>query len=331
MLLKIFRGTGPGVMILIFLTTILVWLHALIHPVLPDSMFYNADPMPLYAFMRNLAMKSALGGTLFSFVIVLLLTFLLVSFNTTFFFINERTFLPSVIFVLFTGLFPACQVFNPVLPALLLLLFAIRRIMYAYRKNGTAFNFFDASFLIGLGSLIYANLIWYGLLAFIGIALLRSVSPKELLLSLLGLCTPLAIIAGVYYITGNDMMVLLRTAYFNLFGEAGNYSWSRVTISALAIVAIVALVSMAYLLSVLNGKKIRSRKTFSLLIWVFIISLAVYFAVPSVSVEIIFIPAVPLSYIMTHYFIFSKRKIVPEIFLTSLFLVIALVQILAAL
>ena len=36
-------------------------------------------------------------------------------------------------------------------------------------------NFFDAAILISTGSLFYANLIWFGLLVIIGIALIRTV------------------------------------------------------------------------------------------------------------------------------------------------------------
>ena len=77
--------------------------------------------------------------------------------------------------------------------------------------------------------------------------------------------------------------------------------------------------SIAYLFTLLNTKKIKSRKTFSLLIWTFLISVAVYFIMPSVSVEIIWITAIPASYFLTHYFVFMKKKLMPEIFDVSTF------------
>jgi putative flippase GtrA len=82
-----------------------------------------------------------------------------------------------------------------------------------------------------------------------------------------------------------------------------------------------------YLFSLLNSKKIRSRKTFSLLIWAFLISLAVYYIMPSVSTEIGWITAIPVSYFLTHYFVFIRKKLVPEIFLSVLFLLIIVIQI----
>ncbi len=60
----------------------------------------------------------------------------------------------------------------------------------------------------------------------------------------------------------------------------------------------------------MNSKKIKARKTFSVLLWGFFISLIIYFALPSVSVEMIWITAMPASYILAHYFVFAKKKII---------------------
>jgi len=86
------------------------------------------------------------------------------------------------------------------------------------------------------------------------------------------------------------------------------------------------LISAGFIIMLQNTKKIRSRKTFSLLIWVFAISLAVYIIVPSVSVEMIWITAIPFSYFLSHYFIFSKKKLVSEVFFTILLVLILLIQ-----
>ena len=82
-------------------------------------------------------------------------------------------------------------------------------------------------------------------------------------------------------------------------------------IAALIIISIMVIVSIAFLFGNINNKKIKSRKTFSLLIWLFLISIAVYMVMPPVSVEIIWIIAIPASYFLTHYFIFMKKKLDP--------------------
>jgi hypothetical protein len=327
MLLKYFRGAGPGEVLMIFLVAIGVWMSAFINPHISSSFIYDTNPMPLYGLLKQVIGVKALYGVIFTFVMVLLLSFLIVNFNTSHFFINERTFLPAAIYLLFTGLFPYYQLLNPVLPASVFLMLAIRRIMDAYRKSGTAFNFFDSSLLIGIGSLFYANLVWFALLAFIGIAILRTGNVKEIIISVIGLATPVILTVAVYYVTGKDLDSLFDVFRFNLFSQSGEYYFSRITITGLIIIGLIILVCLVHLISLLNSKKIKARKTFTELIWALVLSFAVYFALPSASVELIWLAAIPASYIIAHYFIFSRKKLFPEIFFASLFIIVIVMQI----
>ena len=80
--------------------------------------------------------------------------------------------------------------------------------MESYRIPGIAYNFFDAGILIGIGSLFYANLIWFGLLLIIGIAILRTGNIKEIAISVIGLVTPYVMTFGIYYVWGKILRVL---------------------------------------------------------------------------------------------------------------------------
>jgi hypothetical protein len=313
--------------ILIFLTAMGIWANAFINPHLAGPFQYDINPMPLYSLLRMLLGENALYGVIFSFVLILLMSFLLVNFNTSHFFISERTFLPGVIYILITSLFPHYQLLNPVLPASVFLMLAIRRIMDAYRKNGTAFNFFDASLLIGTGSLFYANLIWFSLLAIIGIVILRTEYFKELVISLIGLITPALLTVGVYYAIGKDIWPLGIVLTDNLFVKPVESSFSVLTVVGLAMSGIIVLISLVHLLFQLNNKKIKARKTFTELICTLVITFAVYFVLPSASVELIWLAAIPVSYILAHYFILSRKKLLPEIFFAALFIIIILIQI----
>jgi hypothetical protein len=328
MFLRLFRGTGPGVIFLIIITLVLLWISAFLHPQLPDIYIFETRPMPLYSVIKFLIGKHPLPGVIFSFAVLSLLLFLLVNFNTSVFFINERTFLPAIIYVLFSALFPEQQQLNPALPATLLLMLAVKRIMDSYRKTGTASNFFDAALLISIGSLIYADLIWFGLLVFIGIALLRTWNINEVSISLLGLVTPYVLVFGLYYVLGKDLDIFLGDIRENLFSDSPEYSFPRLTIIILIYSGLITIVSTVYLMRRINSKKIRSRKTFYLLLWGFFISLAVYLILPSASVEMVWFMTIPLCYLMTHYFVFLKKNIVPEIIFSGFFLLLSLVQVL---
>ena len=199
--------------------------------------------------------------------------------------------------------------------------------MDGYLKPGTAYSFFDAGILISTGSLFYANLIWFGVLLIIGIILLRTVNLKGIAISILGLLTPYLIAFGLYYVIGKDLTALLSLIVNNLLDKTAGYQFSVLTIVTLVSAGIFILLSIAFLFKLINTKKIKSRKTFSLLFWVFLISIGIYIVLPSVSVEIVWLISIPLSYFLAHYFVFVKKKLVPEILFAVLFVLILLIQI----
>jgi len=201
------------------------------------------------------------------------------------------------------------------------------RIMESYRKTGTAYNYFDAGILISIGSLFYANLIWFGIIMIIGITLLRTGNLKEIFLSISGLITPYLLITGIYYVAGFDLKAFASDISENLTGITPGYNYTRLTIAVLIYTGLMILVSIGFLMMMMNSKKIKSRKTFSLLLWVFVISLGLFFVLRSVSVEMVWITAIPASYILTHYFVFSKKKILPEIIFSLFFLLVLLLQV----
>ena len=139
------------------------------------------------------------------------------------------------------------------------------------------------------------------------------------MIALIGLLTPYFITFGIYYAAGKDLMAFLPLFPVTFSSEL-KVTFSEADNMALSFAAIIIIMSMAFPFTHLNIKKIKSRKIFSLLIWVFLISVAVYFIMPSVSVEIIWITAIPVSYFLTHYFIFIKKKLVAEYFSPYFFL-----------
>jgi hypothetical protein len=327
MLLKILRGTGPSVLFLLIVITGLFWTGSFLHPQVSGVFNYETRPMPLYGLLKMTVGINLVTRQIFTLVLFCFMLFLLVNFNTSIFFINERTFLPAYLYVLFIGIFPQCQILNPVLPASVFLMLAVKRIMDSYRKPGTAYNFFDAGILISIGTLFYANLVWFGVLMIVGIILLRSGNYKEILISLLGLTAPFILTAGLYYILGKDLGLLLADIRDNLFEKVTAHQFSRLAIIVLIYIGLIVLVSTGFLVMKMNSKKIKSRKTFSLLLWSLIISVVIFIFVPSVSVEIVWIAGIPVCYLLAHYFIFEIKKVFTEIVFSLFFLLVVLVQV----
>jgi hypothetical protein len=328
MFLRLFKRTGPGVILMIIVTLLAVWLSAFIKLRQPFFLYFDLNPMPLYGLVSTIIGTNPLPGILLSLVLVTVMAFLMVNLNTNLLFINERTFLPAFIYILISGLIPQYQLMNPAIFSAMFLLLAVRRIMEAYRVQGTAYTFFDAGILIGIGSLFYANLIWFGILTIVGIAILRTVDIKEIAISVIGLATPYIVTFGIYYVLGKDLKELLTLIEYNLISKPAGYDFTRLMIVALVYLGFLLFLSISDLLLSINTKKIQARKTFFLLIWVFMISFVLYILLPAASVELIWLIGIPASYFMTHYFISLRKKLLQEILFSVFFVLIILIQVL---
>jgi hypothetical protein len=327
-MLRHFKGTGPGVIMLILLTAVLLWAGSFKFP--SDYIGQvNYNPGVLFDWFGALVTPFPVLALLLGFMLMLAVSILLISFNTGSFFLNERTFLPGVIFIIITALFPEYQTLHPVIPASLLLLLAVIRIAGSHRESGIAYHFFDAGLMIGAGSLVYPNLIWFGVLLIAGILLLRTINIHEIAISLLGLLTPYFLVYGIYYVAGNDLSELTIGFRSKLFTESPDQDWPRTLIITAFFILISIVISVSYLTTVFSKKKVKSRKIFSLLIWVGVITILIYFFSPSASVELVYILAIPASYILAHYYIgIRRKKIVPELLFTGTLLLVLVIHLL---
>jgi hypothetical protein len=327
MLLRFYRGIGPGTILITIVSAMLIWLQRFIEP-LSSYSISGPEAMPLYSLLLGFAGQNVLMGTLISFLIMLTIAFYLANFNTRLFFITERTLLPTSLYVLASGFLMSTQTLNPIFPATLMLIIAMDRVMASYRKTGIAYNFFDASLILSLGSLFYFNIIWFYLVIIIGILLIRSFSFRELFLSLFGLVAPYLVVYAIYYVTGKDLELLSVMISDNITKSPTGYSWSPITITVLITGIVLFIISLFHLLSIFATKKIKTRKTFSLLIWIMIITVVVYFIVPSASVELIYVVLIPFVYIISHFIVFVRNKKIANVVFAIIFLAILTIQIL---
>lgn len=312
-MIKFFRGTGIGPLLLLTVITGALWAEYIINP--PKILVPAADTvMPLWNVVLTFLKDTPLAAVFVSLSVMLLLVIIMVRFNTTLFFIPRRTYLPALFYILFYATFPGEMVLNPCLPAALFVTIGLWRMMAAYRMNGIAYNLFDAALIISFGGMFYAGALWFVLLAIIGLLILRSPDLREITITLFGAILPWLVLYAVWYLTGRDLSDLTTIIGNNLFDESASVYWSRTLIILLIIIAVWQLQALGALLTELPSKKIRSRKIFTLLLWTMTLCAAVFLLVPGVSVELMALAAMPLAYVMSNYCAFTKRVVTAEIF-----------------
>jgi hypothetical protein len=193
--------------------------------------------------------------------------------------------------------------------------------------NGMAFNFFDAALLISSAGMFYAGSIWFVLLVLTGALILRAPDFREITITLAGALLPWIMLYAVWYLTGGSMSDLTEIIRHNLFDKMPSKDLSRAMVILLIVIAIGFLPTLLSLIREMPTQKIKSRKTFELLLWMMVICAATYIFTPSVSLEINAIAAIPVSFIMANYCAFTRRVTTTEILLWLIIVMIVVARI----
>ena len=311
-MIRFLRGSGAGPVFVLILTALGLWGEYFISPPrLADTP--GIHTMPLWTYISGAFEGSPLMAVTVSFALSLALAIVLVRFNISIFFIPRRTILPALLFLLLYSVFPGEMVLNPALPASLLIVAALWRMISSYRVNGMSFKFFDAALMISSAGLLYAGSVWLIPIVFIGALILRTPDFRELILAVAGALLPWIVMYAVWYVTGGDPGELTDTIRNSLFGEAPSVYWSRTLVILLIVTGLLFLPSLVYLAREMPTYKIRSRKTYEILLWVLVICAAAYIFIPAVSAELMAVAALPVSFIIANYMAFTRRTVTAEI------------------
>lgn len=326
MVLKFFKSIRPATIVMIFVCGGLIWLRSFIFPA--EVVFsFEADPMPLAQLLYRFLPAHNILSSILAFFLWMIHSFLLVRLNTKFFFLNERSFLPAFFFILSSGIFLPLQRLNPVIISSLILLITLERIFISNRQVKTVFSFFDAGLLIGIGSLFYANFIFYFAIVWIGLILIRPFKWREWLSSVIGLVTPFVFTASYYCLRNDDIIDFFNkcTRNINLPFEYVHFDLPVITL--LSYTGIMIVVASFQMIWIFSTKKVSSRKFFKLVFWVFILTIGFYFAIPSASIELLIFLFIPVSYLLTNFFLCLKTRWLGEILFLIFFAGIIFIQI----
>lgn len=325
MLLKALKSNQAYLFLLIPFIAIALWFRSFIDPVV-YTFYQGEDLMLLYQPINYLLGKSPLANNIVALIFIILLAFLILKLNIQYAFIRVRTFLAPSLFVLITSGMSELHAMHPIYPAALFLILTIDRIFNAYDKEVIHSNAFDAGVFLAIGSLFYLNLIFFFPFLWIGFIILKPiVNWREYILTTIGFILPWVGAASFYLATGSfdEFLVTfkLNMTSHQLFLR-GNLP-VQIYIGFLLLLTFLASI---FLLSQYDGKKISSRKYFKAFFWIFLISVILILAHPTVSDEIVVIMAIPLTYLISNYLIFMKRHFWGEVILYLLTASVILMQ-----
>jgi hypothetical protein len=149
----------------------------------------------------------------------------------------------------------------------------------------------------------------------VGLAVLKPFNWREWVFTFTGFLVPIFFTFSFYYLLYNDPLRLYHDykAAFSIGFYFSNYHVS--TIIFLGTLVLLILIASQFMLRTFQSMKILPRKAFTIIFWLFVNTLAVYILIRQASVEMIFLAAIPVSYLLTNYFTFMKARLWGNFFL----------------
>ncbi len=325
MIVQLFKKHNPNHLLLIPLLAIISWLPSFLD--MHHHLFlFDSYQTIWYGGIVNI-IRIGFWGSFLALFLIIGQAFYIVSMGTNYILYDARTYLPGFFFVLASACFPEVQRFNPVLFANIFLLIALDKLFDSYKKEGVSFLFFEAALLISIGSFFYPNLIFFLFFLWTSLIILRPFNWREWVFTLIGMAMPYILWAGYYFVMGKNVPEYFQQLWRNITVSIPGWNYFKIINYILySFLALLIIISSYIYLSQFYTKKVQTRKFFLVLFWLFLNCIGILFFVPSAYAEMLFIIAIPVSYLLSYYFVQAKKIVWSEALVFLFMLLIFIMQ-----
>jgi hypothetical protein len=323
MLLRIFRANSVYNYLLFPIIGGLLLLKSFLEPGIfpPESInFISPIFLPLYY------LKIPFWGALvLNYIAVIIICIQMLYINATFSIVRERTFLPVYLFLFIVYSLPQLHVIQPVFFSAIFILFALISLFSSYEKKKTINYSFNAGFLTGISGLLYpASFILVFLIPISSYTLKNKVGWRDIIVSIIGLLLPL-LYAFTYYFVFNKVSNFIDLFSNTIIKREETIFHSLAVLIYFSFLILIIFISSIFILRQYGEKKISIRRYFKILFFYFFASLLLFF-LPSVSYELIVLLTIPLTFLVTNFLTFTRRKFWAELIFTLLLIISFLLQ-----
>ena len=287
-----------------------MWVFILPKPEIINT--ENAFPLFLYAF--QIVRKSRLALIVISLLFVVLQAFFLTNVINKQGVLRDSSHLPALLYVVLMSCFPEQLSFNPLLFANFFIIVFLNSIFNFYRSDTAVFEVFNAGVFIGLASLFYWPCLFLFPLTIASLFVLRPFNMREWAVSFLGVLLPFVFFGVVLFwldmLSVNSIKSILEPLYRVQFSTAYNGTYIILT----AILAIIIIASLWRFSRDLNNfSKLRARKFLAIIVWFFLFAALSYLVASKNSMIGLSFLAIPLSVIISNYFLSLKNQLLAEL------------------
>lgn len=292
------------------LVLMVMWVFILPKPEIINT--ENAFPLFLYVF--QIVRQNRIALIVISLLFVVLQAFFLTNVINKQGVLRETSHLPALLYVVLMSCFPEQLSFNPLLFANFFIIVFLNSIFSFYRSDTAVFEVFNAGVFIGLASLFYWPCLFLFPLTMASLFVLRPFNIREWAVSFLGVLLPFVFFGVVLFwldmLSVNSIKSILEPLYRVQFSTAYNGTYIILT----AILAIILIASLWRFSRDLNNfSNLRARKFLAIIVWFFLFAALSYLVASKNSMIGLSFLAIPLSVIISSYFLSLKNQLLAEL------------------
>lgn len=307
-MLKLFRTARPLPLILVVLVGFALWAQSGLAMLdLPPVASAASGVMPLYALLLYVIPDTGPWSQLLAVVVLLAVAFYALYIGQKHIIIKQRSAMPALMLVLLASSITEVQRLGPALLASVLVLHSIDCLFGIYSSKHPLDGIFRAGLSLSLAVLFYAPAAPLVMLLFVGLVQLRPFLWREWVGALVGLLVPLLgymlvlFVAGIPLLQGWELFVRCLQSATVLEAPPLPSLWVLLVAFGLP-----ALVALLYLLRHIAVLKMAVRKYHIVNVWLLLLVLLAFLAVPGASWEMVYIVALPLSLLLSELFVGAR-------------------------
>ncbi len=289
------------------------WIGQLTSP--PGFNFYYGENQTIpFKFIIGQLTDYPMLSTVLGLLLFILAAVFVQRINVEYGFFRIRSLIVGIVFILIAGGFKEMHVLHPVYFAVVFFLLAIYRLFNAFDQRKPYSQSFDATFLLGIGSLFYLNLAIL-LPSFVAgtIILCRETRGREVFVSIIGFLIPWIFVFSWFFLFDRiyELINLFKINIITPNDRLGNNYSELIFLGFLLFLTLIG----SYLIILQYDKKKVSIRQYYLVFFLMFMSLMIsFFVIPAVSIEIFIVSAIPVAFLLTNLLL-SIKPIWAEIIL----------------
>lgn len=315
MLFKLFKSNHPYVIFLIPVLGIVLWIPTLFNTPFNFPALEQSQNTQLFEWLVFYVKPYPKASAMLALLFLVLQSLILIRLNFKHIFIENKTYLPSVLFVIFGSSVVALQQLHPALVSNFFLLWALDKALVIDKGQNSIKRYFESGFFLGLGALIYPNIYVFMPVIWLTLLILQNSRWRDWTSSIIGFASPVLIYFSILFLNGKHA-IGFGNFYHLIINKSAVISFSTLSFIPIAVLAALFIISFLAGLRYIGIKKINTRKYFMFFVWFLIVTVLIRYFVPTVGLESLYMAAIPVSVIFALFYTESRSKWIKEVFFT---------------